>query len=49
MVSPQNNAYFIKDLRKVHEAILSKALEIATKLKPNLKISSELKEGDFFS
>jgi nucleotide-binding universal stress UspA family protein len=49
MVSPQNNDYFIKDLRKVHEAILSKALEIATKLKHNLKISAELREGDVSS
>ena len=37
---------FIKDLRKVHEAILSKAAERAIKLKPLLKITTELKEGN---
>ena len=37
---------FIKDLRKVHEAILSKAAERAIKLKPILKITTELKEGN---
>jgi nucleotide-binding universal stress UspA family protein len=41
-----NTASFIKDLRKVHEALLSKATERATKLKPDLKINAELKEGD---
>jgi nucleotide-binding universal stress UspA family protein len=44
-----NNALLIKDLRTVHEEILSKATEKATKLKPNLKISAELKEGDVSS
>lgn len=43
---PSNMAYFIKDLRKVHEAVLSRATERATKLKPALKITAELKEGD---
>ncbi len=37
---------FIKELRKVHEAILSGATDRATKLKPSLKITAELKEGD---
>ena len=37
---------FIKDLQKVHEAILSKAGERAIKLKPGLKITTELKEGN---
>lgn len=41
-----NMASFIKDLRKVHEAVLSRATERATKLKPNLEITAELKEGD---
>jgi nucleotide-binding universal stress UspA family protein len=36
----------IKDLKKIHEAILSKATERATKLNPALKITAELKEGD---
>ena len=43
---PSNMASFIKDLRKVHEEVLSRAVESATKLKPALKITSELKEGD---
>lgn len=41
-----NAASFIKDLRNVHEVVLSKATERATKLKPTLKINAELKEGD---
>ena len=41
-----NAASFIKDLRKVHEDVLSRAVERATKLKPALKITAELKEGD---
>jgi nucleotide-binding universal stress UspA family protein len=41
-----NLSAFIKDLRKVHEAILSKAGERAIKLKPMLKITTELKEGN---
>ncbi len=40
-----NTASVIDDLRKTHEAILSKATERATKLKPALKITAELKEG----
>ena len=36
----------IKEFKKVHEAILSKAIDRATKLKPALKITAELKEGD---
>jgi nucleotide-binding universal stress UspA family protein len=41
-----NMAYSIKDFRKVHEEVLLKATERATKLKPALKITAELKEGD---
>jgi nucleotide-binding universal stress UspA family protein len=41
-----NMAAFIRDLRKTHEAILSRAIERATKLKPALKITGEFKEGD---
>ena len=41
-----NLSGFIKDLRKVHEAVLSKAAERAIKLKPMLKITIELKEGN---
>ena len=36
----------IKEFRKVHEAVLSSAIERATKLYPTLKITSELKEGE---
>ena len=36
----------IKDFKKIHEAILSKATERATKLNPALKITAELKEGE---
>jgi nucleotide-binding universal stress UspA family protein len=36
----------IKEFRKMHEAVLSSATERATKLKPALKITAELKEGD---
>lgn len=46
MGNQSNVASLINDLRKVHEAILSRALERATELKPNLKITGELKEGD---
>jgi nucleotide-binding universal stress UspA family protein len=46
-ISYQSNvASFIEDLRNVHEVVLSKAIERATKLKPNLKITAELTEGD---
>jgi nucleotide-binding universal stress UspA family protein len=41
-----NLSAFIKDLRKVHEEILSNAAERAIKLKPMLKITTELKEGN---
>jgi len=41
-----NMSAFIKDLRKVHEAVLSKAAERVIKLKPMLKITTELKEGN---
>ena len=36
----------IKEFQKIHEAILSKAIERATKLNPALKITAELKEGN---
>jgi nucleotide-binding universal stress UspA family protein len=38
-----------KELRVIHEAILSGATDRATKLKPKLTITSELKEGDSHS
>ena len=39
----------IEELRKAHEAVLSRATERATKLKPTLKITTQLKEGDVSS
>jgi nucleotide-binding universal stress UspA family protein len=39
-------AAFAKDLLKIHEEILSKAVARAKKVKPNLTISSMLREGD---
>jgi len=39
-------AVFAKDLRKIHEEILSKAVARAKMVKPNLAISSMLREGD---
>jgi nucleotide-binding universal stress UspA family protein len=44
-----NMTSFIKELRVVHEAILSKATQRASKLKPFLKITAELREGDVAS
>ena len=41
-----NLSAFIKDLRKIHENILSNAAERAVKRKPMLKITTELKEGN---
>jgi nucleotide-binding universal stress UspA family protein len=41
-----NLSAFINDLRKMHEDILSNAAERAIKLKPMLKITTELKEGN---
>jgi nucleotide-binding universal stress UspA family protein len=41
-----NLSGFINDLRKVHEEILSNAVERVIKLKPMLKITTELKEGN---
>ncbi len=42
-------ALIINNLRKVHEVVLSIAAKRATKPKPNLKITGELKEGDALS
>jgi len=41
-----NIVSFMKELRWIHETLLSEATDRATKLKPSLKITSELKEGD---
>jgi nucleotide-binding universal stress UspA family protein len=49
MGNPSNVASFIKNLRQVHEEVLSRSIERAIKLKPNIKITAELKEGDVAS
>jgi len=41
-----NMSILSKDLRKIHEEILSKALSYAKAIKPGLMISSLLREGD---
>lgn len=41
-----NLAGLVKDLRKVHEGVLSKALERATTVKPGVRVTTELREGD---
>jgi nucleotide-binding universal stress UspA family protein len=41
-----NLSVFIQDLRKVHETVLSKAAKKAIKLKPLIRINTELKEGN---
>jgi len=41
-----NLAAFAKDIRKVHEEILSKAIAHAKIAKPNLTVSTMLREGD---
>ena len=46
MGNQSNAVSFINDLRRIHEAVLVRSIEKATNLKPNLEITSELKEGD---
>ena len=41
-----STATFAKDLRKIHEEILGKAVARAKMIKPSLAISSMLREGD---
>jgi nucleotide-binding universal stress UspA family protein len=41
-----NTAAFGKDLRKIHDKILGRSVARAKAVKPNLAISSMLKEGD---
>jgi nucleotide-binding universal stress UspA family protein len=43
---PSDVTSFIKDLGKMHQQVLSRATERAAKLKPRIKITAELKEGD---
>ncbi len=39
-------ALLSKDLRKVHESILAKALERAASFKPNVSVRTELRDGN---
>ncbi len=39
-------AGFVKDLRKTHEELLSKAAERAARIKPNVKVTTRLLEGN---
>ena len=41
-----NTAVFGKDLRKIHDEILSRSVAHAKAVKPNLAVSSMLKEGN---
>lgn len=44
--SSGNDAKFIDDLKKIHEELINRAINKAKKIKPNVEITSELKEGD---
>lgn len=44
--SVSSTAAFAKDIRKIHEDILSKAVSHAKTAKPDVAVSSELREGD---
>jgi nucleotide-binding universal stress UspA family protein len=46
LVYSSSRAAFIKDLQKVHEESLAKAIDEAKRLKPGLEIAAELKEGE---
>jgi nucleotide-binding universal stress UspA family protein len=39
-------AGLIRDLRKAHEEVLAKGFEIATKTNPNVKVATEIRDGD---
>ena len=43
---PANMTGFVKDLRIAHQEILDKANQKAARLKPNLKVIAELREGN---
>ena len=45
-VSGESMVVFAKDLRRFHEEILSKAVAHAGEVKPNVVVSSKLREGD---
>jgi nucleotide-binding universal stress UspA family protein len=45
-VSGESMVGFVKDLQRLHEEILSKAVAHAKEFKPNVVVSSKLREGD---
>ncbi len=44
--SSGSDAKFIDDLKEIHEEMINRAINKAKKIKPNVKVSSELKEGE---
>jgi nucleotide-binding universal stress UspA family protein len=46
LVYSSSRAAFIKDLRRLHEGNLAKAVDEARRLKPGMEVSAELKEGE---
>jgi nucleotide-binding universal stress UspA family protein len=46
LVYSGSRAAFIKDLRRVQEETLAKAVDEAKRLKPGLEVAGELKEGE---
>jgi nucleotide-binding universal stress UspA family protein len=45
-IAGESMVVFAKDLERFHEEILSKAVAHAREIKPNLVVSSKLREGD---
>lgn len=45
-ISGEGMIAFAKDLTKIHEEILSKAVAHAREIKPNVMVSSKVREGD---
>lgn len=45
-ISGESMVVFAKDLQRFHEEILKKALFLAKEIKPNIAVSSKLREGD---
>ncbi len=46
LAMPAGMAGLIRDLRKSHESVLANGLDKAAKTKPNVKVATELREGD---
>ena len=45
-ISGEDTAAFTKDLERVHQGVLSKAISQSKSFKPNLNVSSKLREGN---